>query len=134
MAEWVIISNPKLYNLEGAFNEFIEIDYKQSTNICTNDVIFIYVAAPYKEIKYKCVAIEVNKPNRNIDTSKYDIDNEKYRDVGRYMRLSLVEKYDGVLLFQDLIRNGLKAVQGPSKVTLELSNYIAKTLEMARNR
>lgn len=43
MAEWVIISNPKLYNLEGAFNEFIEIDYKQSTNICTNDVIFIYV-------------------------------------------------------------------------------------------
>lgn len=134
MAEWVIISNPKLFKLVEAFKEFIEIDYKQSTNIRPNDIVYIYVAAPYKEIKYKCIAINVDKPNRDIDTSKYAIDNEKYRDVGRYMGLRLVEEYNGILLFNDLKANGLKAVQGPSKVTKELSNYITKTLVMVRNR
>src|SRR5690554_2266006 len=117
MKEWLIISNPDYFDIVGAFQKFKEINFKQSTNIQVGDIVYIYVSSPFKEIKYKCIASKVDMEEREIDTSIFHIDDSNYKDTGRYMSLILMEEYNDVLLYDDLKDNGLKSVQGPSKLS-----------------
>jgi 5-methylcytosine-specific restriction protein A len=92
-AEWMIPCNIAYYDVIGAFNELKNIEWKQSVNIKVNDIVYIYVGNPYKEIKYKCIARKVDLPLAGrIDDSKFIIDNSNYKNTGRYMELELLEK------------------------------------------
>lgn len=124
--EWVITCNPSYYDVNGAFNKLKKIEWKQSVNINTGDIIYIYVGKPFKEIKYKCIAkkVDLNSAGR-IDDSEFILDDSNYNNYGRYMELSLLTKYDEQQYpLSKLRERGLKSVQGPSKVSEELSNYI----------
>lgn len=129
--EWVIICNVNAYDIESAFNELDEIDLKQSANVEIGDIVYIYVDSPKKSIHYKCNVIDIDMPKPLIDDSKYDIDGESCR-YGRYMRLHLLEKYKDIKLgYEYLKEHGLKTVQGPSKVSKELHNYLSSFSDMA---
>lgn len=124
--EWVITCNPSYYDVNGAFNKLKKIEWKQSVNINTGDIIYIYVGKPFKEIKYKCIAkkVDLNSAGR-IDDSEFILDDSNYNNYGRYMELSLLTKYDEQQYpLSKLRERGLKSVQGPSKVSKELSKYI----------
>lgn len=124
--EWIISCNPSYYDVAGAFNKLKEIEWKQSVNINVGDIVYIYVGKPFKEIKYKCIAkkVDLNSAGR-IDDSEFMLDNSNYNNYGRYMELSLLIKYeDQQYPLSKLKEHGLKSVQGPSKVTKELYNYI----------
>lgn len=124
--EWIISCNPSYYDVIGAFNKLKEIEWKQSVNINTGDIVYIYVGNPFKEIKYKCIAkkVDLNSAGR-IDDSEFMLDDSNYNDYGRYMELSLLTKYEEQQFPLSRLReHGLKSVQGPSKVTEELSNFI----------
>lgn len=60
ITEWIISCNPSYYDVNGAFNELECIEWKQSTNIKVGDIVYIYVSSPFKEIKYKCIARQVD--------------------------------------------------------------------------
>lgn len=125
MTEWIITCNVKAYNVEGAFDKLDTIDWKQSTYVEKGDIVYIYVGAPVSAIKYKCEAIEVELPESTIDDSEFVLDGSSYENYGRYMRLHLLAKYDNPLLGRNqLMENGLKTVQGPSKVNSQLSGYL----------
>lgn len=125
--EWVIPCNIAYYDVIGAFNELKNIEWKQSKNINVNDIVYIYVGNPYKEIKYKCIAKKVDLTEAGrIDDSKFIIDDDNYNSTGRYMELELIEKYDEQQLPLSILRqNGVKSVQGPFRIGRELSKYIA---------
>ena len=129
ITEWVISCNPSYYDVIGAFNELECIEWKQSTNIKVGDIVYIYVSSPVKEIKYKCIARKVNLNSAGrIDDSKFMIDDSNYRNYGRYMELELITKYqDKQYTLNDLKQHGLRSVQGPSKLSEELQNYIKLT-------
>lgn len=127
MAEWVITCNTHQYNVSGAFAELKKIDWKQSTNVEVCDTIYIYVCAPMGAIKYKCKVNKVNLSDEeaDIDDSIFVLDGSNYESYGRYMELELMKEYPNtVLMYEDLIKHGLKTIQGPSHVTEELHSFI----------
>ena len=69
----------------------------------------------------------VNLPSPTIDDSAYVIDPTNYENYGRYMKLKLVSKFVDYLLPYNLLKdNGLKSVQGPSRVSDQLEEFILK--------
>ena len=129
MSEWVITCNSKVYNVVGAFNKLNMVDWKQSTNVQVGDIIYIYVGAPIRAISFKCEVIKVDQSEELIDDSEFVLDDSNYGNYGRYMRLRLLEKYNDKNLEYDYLKaNGLKTVQGPSKVSEELSDYLKNVI------
>lgn len=130
MVEWVITCNLSYYDIEGAFKKLKKIDWKQSTNIKSGDIVFIYVGKPYSAIRYKCIVNKVDLTTPEIDDIEFNLDNTVYSDYERYMKLELQEKYDNIKLKKDmLLENGLKTIQGPSRASDELVNYISVVTE-----
>lgn len=120
--EWVIPCNEKYYDHKGAFENLEFIDWRQSTNVSVDDIVYIYVGKPRSSLMYKCQALEVDIVNPSNNDMQYS---SSLDPVGRYMRLKLVESYpEGKYKREDLLENGLKTVQGPTKATPELVRYI----------
>lgn len=121
---WLIPCNPKFYDIVGAFNRFDTIDWSQTNNTSVGDVVYIYVGGDYKAIMYKCevIATELNV-SRSDDLEFYKGLHKK--SDSRYMCLRLIEKYDKEKFpLIDLRVHGLTNVQGRSKVTPQLLNYL----------
>lgn len=122
---WVIPCNPKLYDIVGAFEKLDTIDWSQTNNISVGDTVYIYVGGDYKAILYKCEVLETELyGDRSTEDLEFNKDLEIKSDV-RYMRLRLVEQYDKERFpLNELRKHGLINVQGRSKATLKLLNYL----------
>lgn len=44
--KWIIPCNPSQYDVVGAFKELKRVEWKQSTNINVDDIVFIYISKP----------------------------------------------------------------------------------------
>lgn len=106
-----------------------------------NDIAYIYVTAPVKEIRCKCIVEAVNVPADVGDDDGYVLDEEfcskSYR---RYMELKLVDVYSTPALgYHFLLMNGLSGpIRSQRKVSPALEKYIAavtdpKVLEASEN-
>lgn len=125
MAEWLTPCNIAEYDIIGAFKKFKKLNWKQSTNIQIGDVVYIYIGKPYSAIKYKCYVRKTNLSSAEIDDSEYVIDGTNYSSHGRYLELEFLQKFSTTLLERKkLMENGLKQIQGPHRITNELSCYI----------
>lgn len=110
--DWIIPANPKYYDVVGAFEESDIITWKQSSDIHVGDVIYMYVAAPYSSILYKCRAVEVDIPWQYTD------ENLSMKTV---MKIKLLEKYkSGIWSFDRIRQFGVRAVRGPRSMPVEL--------------
>lgn len=116
--DWIIPANPKYYDVVGAFEESDIITWKQSSDIHVGDIIYMYVAAPYSSIMYKCQAIEVDIPWEYAD---------KNVTVKTAMTIKLIDKYDpGVWSFEKIKQLGVYAVRGPRNLPAELKKAMEK--------
>jgi len=130
--EWNIICNPSQYDVARAFKNLKVIDWKQSTNIELGDTVYIYVGSPVSAIRYVCKAIQVNKSGRSIDDFQYIIDGTNYENYPNCMELELIQQFDSDLLsYKNLKEHGLKSVQGPSKISKRLSEYIKSVMRQS---
>ena len=122
---WVIPCNPKLYDIIGAFDKLDIIEWSQPNNTSIGDTVYIYVGGTYKAIMYKCEVIATDLfGNRAYDDMEFYHGLEKRDDV-RYMKLKLIEKYpNNKFPLSELKTKGLTSVQGRSKVTSQLLNYL----------
>ena len=110
--DWLIPANPKYYDVVGAFRENKVLDWKQSSDIRVGDFVYMYVAAPYSSIMYKCKALEVDIP------STYSDDNLTIRKM---MMIELLETYEpGIWTFERIKQFGVHAVRGPRSMPVEL--------------
>lgn len=114
--EWIVPANPTYYDVINCFNNKDEIIWKQSSNIHVNDIVYLYVAAPYSKIMYKCKVIEVNIPyeykNKNVSMS-------------HVMQIKLLKKLvNKNYTFEYLNSLGIKAIRGPRKINKEISKSL----------
>lgn len=124
MTTWIIPCNEKYYDHKSAFANLETIDWRQSTNVEKGDTVYIYVGKPRSCILYKCTVIEANIRVPDTSDSVYE-KGDVLSSASRYMRIKLVEEYkEGTLPYRSLIANGLRSVQGPSKASVELEQYI----------
>ena len=65
--EWIIPANPKYYDIEHAFDNVKEIDWKQGAGVKKGDTVFMYAGAPISAILFKCKVTETDIPYRYQD-------------------------------------------------------------------
>ena len=112
--EWIIPANPKYYDIEHAFDDADEIDWKQGAGIKKGDTVFLYVAAPVSAILYQCKVTETDIPwqyaDRNLTiTALMKIRLQKRFAPDRFPFETLKEEY------------GIYAVRGPRGIPNSLS-------------
>ena len=124
---WLIPCSPSIYDVEGAFEEYGSIIWHQDCNISAGDYAYIYVTAPVKEIRYKCLVAAVNIPCDNEEDDGYVL-NAAFcsRSHRRYMELKLIEEYSNPFLsYQMLLRNGLSSpIRSQRRAAGPLLDYI----------
>ena len=114
--EWIVPANPKYYDVINCFNDTDIIEWKQSSDIHIGDIVYIYVAAPYSAILYKCKALEVNIPYEYTD---------KNLSIKNILKVKLLKRYNGTeYTFAKLNKLGIKAIRGPRKVPKEVSKEL----------
>lgn len=117
--EWIIPANPKYYDIEQAFENAREIDWKQGAGIKKNDTVFMYVAAPVSAILYKCKVTETDIPFR------YDDGNIQMKAL---MKIKLQKRYKPTRFTLEKLRDehGILSVRGPRNVPPSLSEALKK--------
>ena len=117
--EWIIPANPKYYDIEQAFENADEIDWKQGRGIKKGDTVFIYVAAPVSAILYKCVVTKTDIPFR------YDDGNVKMTSL---MMIRLQKKYESDRFTFSVLNDeyGIYAVRGPRGIPHSLSEALRR--------
>ena len=115
--EWLIPANPKYYDIEAAFAQSEEIDWKQGAGIKKGDTVYIYMAAPVSAILYKCLVTDTDKPYQ------YDDGNVHMKAL---MMIKLQKRYKPErFTFERLKRDfGIYAVRGPRGVPYSLSQEL----------
>lgn len=124
---WVIPCNPKYYDIVAAFDNLDVIEWSQSNDTTVGDTVYIYVGGHYKAIMYKCEVIAADLyGNRSKEDYPYYKELSKEPDI-RYMKLKLLDKYtQDRYPLKELKENGLSSVQGRSKATMQLMQYLKK--------
>lgn len=112
---WLVPANPKYYDIINCFNTTNEIMWKQSSDVSTNDIVYIYVGAPYSRVMYKCVALNVN--------IEYDYKDENLK-INKLMKIKLIKKLKEDYTFEYLNKLGIKSIRGPRKISKEVSNHL----------
>ena len=115
--EWIIPSNPKYYDVVGAFEKEDEINWKQGAGIRPGDTVYLYVAAPISAILYKCKVTEIDIP--------YDYEDGNLT-IKALMKIRLERRYDPAEFTFDVLRDeyGIFAVRGPRGVPNSLSEAL----------
>ncbi len=111
-SEWLLPANPKYYDLITAFKKSNIILWKQSTSIKVNDIVYLYVAAPYSEIKCKCEVLKVDIP--------YDYKNKKLI-VNKVMQIKLIKEFNKEFTLDKLKELGINSIRGPRRLSKALS-------------
>lgn len=132
MTSWIVPCNPEKYDIKGALQKLIQIDWHQkASSIETGDIVYIYVSKPYQKILFQCVVVKTNMDDYEIDDRKFVKDGAQFLNEGPYMRVHLVKKLDECDIDLKALRiQGLKGnIQGPRRVDGELLEYIEKTID-----
>ena len=59
MANWIIPANPKFFDVFGAFHD-VETYWPMNVKVSVGDTIYIYLAAPYKQIGFVCEVLDID--------------------------------------------------------------------------
>lgn len=117
--EWLIPANPKYYDIEHAFDEAGEIDWKQGRGIKKGDTVFLYAAAPVSAILYKCKVIETDIPYAYADRDLV---------ITALMKIKLMKRYGPERFSFEALKKeyGIYAVRGPRGIPNNLSAALEK--------
>ena len=112
--EWIIPANPKYYDIEHAFDDENEIDWKQGAGIKTGDTVFMYVASPVSAILYKCKVTETDIPYKYSDENL---------TIKALMKIKLLKRYKPEKFTFDVLKEeyGIYAIRGPRGIPNSLS-------------
>ena len=107
-SQWIVPANPKYYDVFKAFDQSDTIMWKQSSSIAPGDTVYLYMAAPYSAVMFKCTALETDIP-RNFGG--------KNVRMKKAMRIRLLRRYDrNDVTFSVLNQYGVRAVRGPRRI------------------
>lgn len=115
--EWIIPANPKYYDIEHAFDNTDEIDWKQGAGIIKGDTVFMYVGSPVSAVLYKCKVTEVDIPYEYEDN---------HLKITALMKIKLQKRYEPDEFTFDRLKKeyGIYAVRGPRGIPNSLSEAL----------
>lgn len=109
---WFIPTNPKMFDIIHYMDNNKVVVWDKALEVIPNDLIYIYVGAPYSAILYKC---KVLKAKPNPYTKKKDI------------TMEVMEKFDKEKYPMKLLKeHGLKTVRWAHSMPLEVIQFVEK--------
>lgn len=121
---WLVPANPKYYDIQKAFADSDTILWKQSNSVIVGDTIYLYLAAPYSCVLYKCVALEVD--------IAYEYDDGKV-SMHKVMKIQRLYTYDrDTFGLNALKEHGIISVRGPRSIPYGLRYKLEKESENGR--
>ncbi|OJH01369.1 hypothetical protein BL313_05430 [Staphylococcus hominis] len=136
MTNWVIICNPKYYDVENALkdNDFIYWhmnNYKYEIG----DKVYIYVGGYLSAIKFETKVVDIDCNKDDFDDDKYYLSEKNYNYDQKYMKLERKETFNDDLLTTEFLKKiGFNAFRGPSKVTNRIENSIKQKIKNGLDR
>ena len=129
--DWLIPSNPNVYDSISAFNSLDFVDWKQNVNYQIGDIVYIYLTKPIQKIMIKAQVVDVDIPFiKTIDDKAFWTDENRYglSKEKHFARLKLVDfNENSILSLNDLLDYGLStAPQSPMRLKDNLLEYIEK--------
>ncbi len=117
--EWIVPANPKYYDIEHAFDDVKEINWKQGAGIKKGDTVFMYVGAPVSSILFKCKVTETDIPYQYQD---------KNLTITTLMKIRFQKRYKSDQFTFERLKSeyGIYAVRGPRGIPYSLSEALKK--------
>ena len=117
--EWIIPANPKYYDVEHAFDNADEIEWKQGRGVRVKDTVYLYVAAPVSAILYQCNVTETDIPYHYQDENL---------TIQSTMKIKLLKRYQPDRFTFDTLKQeyGIYAIRGPRGIPGSLSAALKK--------
>lgn len=113
---WLVPANPKYFDIIKAFQQNEEIIWKQSAKIKADDIVYMYVGAPYSAVLYQCIVTEAD-----ID---YDYQDKNLK-ISKVMRIKKLQQFDeNLLTFRVLNGLGVRAIRGPRDCPQEVIQWL----------
>ena len=127
--KWIIPCNVKRFNIINHFKDTDTVVWKNSFTIREGDIAYIYLGAPFGEIRYRCSVISDTVDDETLEANKYAIQEKKSNNYFskkiKYIQLKLEQEYPaGLLPLAKLKEHGLGQVQIQARPDRNLSRYL----------
>ena len=113
--EWMVPANPKIYDVEHAFDDGDIIDWKQGRGIKVGDIVFLYAAAPISAVLFRCKVTETDIAYSYSDANL---------TINALMKIKLLKRYskDDFTFARLRDEYGVNAIRGPRGIPNSLSS------------
>ena len=130
--KWIIPCNVKRFNVIEHFQHTDTVVWKNSFTIHKGDIAYIYLGAPYGEIRYRCVVISDTVDEATLQANPYAIQEQPSHNYFskkiKYVQLKLEHEYTaGLLPLQVLKEHGLGQVQIQARPDRNLRRFLEET-------
>jgi len=121
LKKWLLPCNIKNFDIIKHFEQSDVAFFKRNRYMTPDDIVYIYVAAPYSEILFKAKVLERGISEDDIDESNH-VSNTAERS---YVKVQLLKKFPkGSLPKKDLFEHKLGQVVNQQRIRFELEDYI----------
>lgn len=129
MENWIVPCNIKVFNIIDHFKENKRAVWKNSFTIRKGDVVYIYVGAPYGEIKYKCIVTSDTVDEELLQKHSYAIvtkpSNNYFSKKIKYIEFELLQEFpEKALTLARLKEHGLGQVQIQARTDRSVQQFI----------
>lgn len=123
---WIIPCSVKFFDVVGYFEHNNTIVWRKVSALKKDDVVYVYVGAPYSQIKYKCHVIDDDVDEETLRRNEYAIRKSDSGSRQRYLKLQLDHVYkDGVLSLEKLRDHGLGQTQIQARTDRKLQKFLS---------
>ena len=125
MENWIIPCSVKFYNVVEHLNQQDTIVWRKVSALKMGDIAYLYLGAPYSQIKYVCHVINDNVDEETLALNEYAIKKNGSSRKFKYLMLKLDYTYpNGELSLNKVREDGLGQTQIQARTDRQLQRFI----------
>ena len=126
---WIVPCNTRNFNIIEHFKIDKSAVWKNSFTIKEGDIVYLYLSAPYSEIRFRCRVISTEVSDEMLQKHSYAIvQNKSNNYFSKKIKYMVIEKEieypEGLLSLDCLKKNGLGQVQIQARTDRQVQKYI----------
>lgn len=123
---WIVPCSVKFFDVVKHFEENDTIVWRKVSALKKGDTAYIYIGAPYSEIRYKCHIVDDDVDEKTLQSNEYAIRKTESGKRQKYIKMKLDHVYDdGELSLDKLRANGLGQTQIQARTDRRLQAFIS---------
>ena len=123
---WIVPCSVKFFDVVKHFEENDTIVWRKVSALKKGDTAYIYIGAPYSEIKYKCHIVDDDVNDKTLQSNEYAIRKTESGKRQKYIKMKVDHVYDDGELSLDKLRvNGLGQTQIQARTDRRLQAFIS---------